>query len=151
MTFLRASCLLVLAACGSKDGGASGPDPNGPEQLCVDTINQYRATLGLPAYARWSDGESCTEQEAVSDSKTMKAHGAFGMCGESAQNECPNWPGPPEQAIPKCLAMMWAEGPGDFNQGHGHYLNMSSKSYGKVACGFSSKGAGTLWAAQNFR
>ncbi len=130
---------------------SGGPGPVDPEQLCVDTINNYRATLGLAPLARWNDAESCSDQEAISDSKSMKPHGAFGMCGEWGQNECPNWPGPPEKMIPQCLAMMWAEGPGDFNQGHGHYLNMSSKSFTKVACGYSNKGAGSLWAVQNFK
>mgnify|MGYP000632603252 CR=1 FL=1 len=53
------------------------------------------------------------------------------------------------ESLPDCLAQMWAEGPGqDFNL-HGHYINMSSSDYTKVACGFSSSGAG-VWANQNF-
>jgi hypothetical protein len=121
------------------------------EQVCVDTINMYRATLSLPPYARWTDQEKCADGQCSSDSMTMKAHGAFGMCTESAQNECPGWPGPPEMLIKGCLAQMWAEGPGsDFNT-HGHYINMSSKSYTKVACGFFKTPSGSYWAVQDFR
>jgi hypothetical protein len=119
-------------------------------QICVDTINMYRATLGLPAYARWTDAESCSDDEAMSDLQSQTPHGAFGMCGEWAQNECPGWPGPPDQSLPDCLAQMWAEGPGqDFNL-HGHYINMSSEMYTQVACGFAEVN-GEFWMVQNFQ
>lgn len=129
--------------------GAVDPD-EGATQLCVDTINMYRATLGLPALARWKDAEDCADAECVSDGMTGVPHGAFGMCGESAQNECPGWPGDPETLIVDCLAVMWAEGPGeDFNL-HGHYINMSNPAYTRVACGFAP-GMGGIWAIQNFQ
>lgn len=119
-------------------------------QICVDTINMYRATLGLPPYERWFDAETCSDGEAQSDGQTGTPHGAFGMCDEFAQNECPGWPAPAEQSLPGCLAQMWAEGPGeDFNM-HGHYLNMASESYSRVACGFA-EGQGGLWMVQNFQ
>lgn len=119
-------------------------------QICVDTINMYRATLGLPPYARWTDAESCSDDEAMSDLQSQTPHGAFGMCGEWAQNECPGWPGPPDQSLPDCLAQMWAEGPGqDFNL-HGHYINMSSEQYTRVACGFAEVNGG-WWMVQNFQ
>jgi hypothetical protein len=70
------------------------------------------------------------------------------MCGESAQNTCPNW-GSEEQVISGCLQAMWDEGPGEPFSAHGHYINMSSSNYSKVACGFSSAGGG-VWANQNF-
>lgn len=129
-------------------------DPDDPyeqaRQLCVDTINMYRATLGLPAYERWTDAEDCSDAEAFSDGQTGVAHGAFGMCEEFAQNECPGYPSPAEESLPGCLAQMWAEGPGeDFNM-HGHYINMSSEQYTKVACGFA-EGQGGLWMVQNFQ
>lgn len=129
-------------------------DPGDPleaaRQLCVDTINMYRATLGLPPYQRWTDQETCSDAEAKSDGETNTPHGAFGMCGEFAQNECPGWPGPPEQSLPGCLAQMWAEGPGeDFNM-HGHYINMSSEQYTRVACGFAEVN-GEWWMVQNFQ
>lgn len=119
-------------------------------QLCVDTINMYRATLGLPPYERWFDAETCSDGEAQSDGQTGVPHGAFGMCDEFAQNECPGWPAPAEQSLPGCLAQMWAEGPGDDFNTHGHYINMSSESYTRVACGFA-EGQGGLWMVQNFQ
>jgi hypothetical protein len=141
---------------GAKDSGRPSTD-GGPQnnataaETCVDTINEYRATLGLSPYARWTDAESCTSDAAKSDSETGKAHGAFGKCGEMAQNECPGWPGPPEKMIPDCLAMMWDEGPGEDFSKHGHYINMSSDKYTKVACGFYTLPNGDVWAVQNFR
>ncbi len=130
-------------------------DPTGdPDEaatkLCFDTINMYRGTLGLPPYQRWTDAETCSDGEAQSDGQSGTPHGAFGMCGEFAQNECPGWPGPPEAMIEGCLAQMWAEGPGDDFQMHGHYINMSSEAYTEVACGFAIVN-GEVWAVQNFR
>jgi hypothetical protein len=139
---------------GSGGGGSSssgGSGDSSPEQLCVDTINQYRATLNLPAYARWSAEESCADGQALSDSASGTAHGAFGTCGEVAQDECPGWPGPPSSMITGCLQQMWAEGPGPFDQGHGHYDNMSNSSYTQVACGFYILPDGSVWATQDFK
>ena len=131
------------------DPTAGDPD-EAATQLCVDTINMYRATLGLPALARWTDAELCSDEEAASDGASGTPHGAFGKCGESAQNECPGWPGPPADMITGCLELMWAEGPGeDFNL-HGHYINMSNPAYTKVACGFA-EGMNGIWAVQNFQ
>ncbi len=136
---------------GGGDGDGGCGDPGDPAQLCVDTINMYRATLDLPPYARWCEAEVCSDGEAQMDSVSGEPHGAFGMCGENAQNECPGWPGPPASMIEDCLALMWAEGPGEDFQKHGHYINMSSTKYSKVACGFHSSGASGVWAVQNFK
>jgi hypothetical protein len=138
------------AASSSSSSGSTDPF-DAAAQLCVDTINMYRATLGLPPYARVKAEEACGGQEAQKDSQTMTAHSAFGMCGEWAQNECPGWPGPPGSMITGCLQMMWNEGPGAFNQGHGHYLNMSSTMYTKVWCGFYVLPDGSVWATQDFQ
>jgi hypothetical protein len=130
------------------DTGA--PQDDTAEQLCVDTINQYRATLNLPPYQRWKADESCTDGQALADSVSGIPHSAFGKCGEYAQNECPGWPGPPAAMIPTCLSAMWAEGPGDFAH-HGHYVNMSSTSYTMVSCGFATASDGSIWATQDFK
>ena len=134
---------------GASSSGATSSGSTGDgslEQLCVDTINQYRATLGLKPYVRWTTAETCSDGEAASDSKTGKAHGAFGTCGEMAQNECPGWPGPADTMIPSCLKSMWGEGPGG-----GHYENMASTKYTQVSCGFYVLPNGSVWAVQNFR
>lgn len=120
-------------------------------QLCVDTINQYRATIGMGPLARWTEKEACAEDQGLADSRSGTAHSAFGQCGEWAQNECPNWPGPPAAMIGNCLALMWAEGPGEPYAAHGHYINMTNPSYTKVACGFAVLSNGRVWAVQDFR
>ena len=140
------AALLVLATAGS----CTDEDPYAKyRQQCVDRINEYRATEGLPPYARWKSGESCADSEARSDSISGTPHGAFPSCGESAQNECPGWPSI-ESTLTGCLQMMWDEGPGEPFSEHGHYINMSSTSYTEVACGWH-EGSDGVCAVQNFR
>jgi hypothetical protein len=139
------------AGQGAGASAGSGSNTSDPEQYCVDKINEYRATLSLSPYARWKDGEGCADGEAKSDSETMKAHGAFGTCGEFAQDECPGWPGPEIKLLDGCLAQMWAEGPGEPYSAHGHYINMSSTKYTQAACGFYQTPDGKFWAVQNFK
>ncbi len=129
----------------------SAPRDTGAEQLCVDTINKYRATLNLPALQRWSANESCAASQGLADSKSGVPHSAFGKCGEWAQNECPGWPGPGETMITGCLQMMWNEGPGQDFSKHGHYINMSSSQYTMVACGFATAADGSIWGVQDFK
>ncbi|UQA63349.1 CAP domain-containing protein [Polyangium aurulentum] len=131
--------------------GSSGGGADDVAQKCVDLINQHRASIGLPPYERWMEAEACSDDEAKKDSETGMAHGAFGQCTEFAQNECPGWPGAPDDIIAPCLQAMWNEGPGDDFNKHGHYINMSSTSYTKVACGFWTTANGSVWAVQNFR
>ena len=152
----------LVAACSSSsdststaDGGSGtgAGDPYAADRkLCVDTINQYRATLGLPGYTEWSDEESCADGEAKSDSASGQAHGAFGTCNENAQDECPGWPGNDiAGSLKGCLQQMWNEGPGTDFSTHGHYINMSSSKYTQAACGFFVTPDGSLWAVQNFK
>jgi hypothetical protein len=143
---------------GSKtdSGGTTPPDAGGDplaaaRVTCVDEINKYRATLGLKPYAGWTSAEKCADGQSKSDSESGTAHGAFGKCGEFAQNECPGWPGPPDTMIKGCLKMMWAEGPGEPFSAHGHYINMSSTKYSSVACGFYQTPKGSWWAVQDFK
>jgi hypothetical protein len=143
-------------ASGTSGSGTSGGDTTGTSgtastndgsaaDVCVATINQFRATKGLSPLARWSATEACADGQAANDGSTNAAHGAFGKCGEVAQNECPGWPAPAATTIPKCLQAMWNEGPGG-----GHYEAMSSRLYTKVACGFGTAADGSIWAVQNF-
>jgi hypothetical protein len=148
--------LAIAMGCGGGGGNGGGNDDDAyasAREHCVDVINMYRATLGLAPYARWSAGEECADGHAENDASTGIPHDGFrkGSCGAFAQNECPNWPGPPASLVDNCLAQMWAEGPGqDFSQ-HGHYLNMSSTRYTQVACGFYQTASGRFWAVQNFK
>jgi hypothetical protein len=118
-------------------------------QLCVNRTNDYRARGGVASVARRPDREGCGDGEARSDSLTRTAHGAFGQCAERSQNECPGWSGSPEDVVERCLAMMFAEGPGS-GSAHGHYMNMMDKGVRGVACGMFQTASGELWVVQNF-
>jgi hypothetical protein len=131
---------------GAEASTSSGASTGTAAEICVATINDYRASLGLPPYQRWGAAEGCSDVEAESDAQTQTPHGAFGQCREWAQNECPGWEGPAEQMIVECLAAMWSEGPGG-----GHYEAMASNEYTRVACGFHATGAGEVWSVQNFQ
>jgi hypothetical protein len=148
------------ATSGTSSGGSSGGTTAGsddPHQKCVDRINEYRATLQLAPLARWVEGEACTDQQSADDNVTDKAHGNVGKCDESAQNTCPNWRSV-DQVLSGCLQLMWDEGPppdpdnctGDCFQMHGHFINMSSTRFTKVACGFNTGADGKVWSNQNF-
>jgi hypothetical protein len=160
---MRARCwsgtVLLLGSLGCSntgDGGgtigAGGSTMGGGEahQHCVDRINEFRATEGKPAYARWADQEACASDEARQDAISGESHGAFPQCGELAQNECPGYDSI-EEALGSCLDRMWAEGPGTDFDAHGHYLNMSSTKYTEVACGFYTTSSGEVWVVQDYR
>ena len=136
---------------GTGGGGTTGSGYPAAAEDCVEIINQYRASIGLPPYSRWTDTEACADDETRRDAEANQPHGSFGSCGERAQNTCPGWPGTPESMIGSCLAAMWAEGPGADFSTHGHYINMSSTSYAQVACGFYVTPQGLVWTVQDFR
>ena len=124
--------------------------PSDPAQTCVDLVNGYRASVGLPPYARWTQEESCAGTQAQMDAIANMAHSSFGSCNEFAQSDCVGWPGPPPSMVAPCLAQMWDEGPGDF-QSHGEYLNMRNASYTQLACGFVVLDDGLVWAVLDYR
>lgn len=122
---------------------------------CVRRINQFRAQCQcLPPLERWRDGESCADEHAAYDSMDRAPHSGFrdNICENrgNAQNECPGWPSE-AATVGGCLQLMWDEGPGEDFQMHGHYINMSSTRYARVACGFHTTPEGQVWAVQNFR
>ena len=134
------------------------PTTGDPRQDCVNRINQFRRECQcLPALQRWTVGEACADREAQLDQESMTAHNGFTMrlCASgSGQNECPGWLGwgSVSSTISGCLQQMWDEGPGDFYgpPAHGHYINMSSAGFSRVACGFFTSGSATT-AVQNFQ
>lgn len=164
-------------AGGGGTGGSSGStaDPFAEaRQICIDKINELRATKGLPPYQRWTSAETCVDQQATDDEKTGQPHNAwsthkFACDGYgSAQNECL---GGGAGGIVNCLEMMWAEkdqagcsgcdqctssggcADCDFYGSQtgdvcGHYLNMRATWFTMAACGFSADGG---WAAINFQ
>ncbi len=143
-----------LAGCRPSVPPATGD----PAQDCVNRINQFRRECQcLPPLQRWTDGEDCADRQAMIDQQTMTAHNGFrmGVCSSGGgQNECPGWLGwgSVESTISGCLQQMWDEGPGDFYgpPPHGHYINMSSTRFTRVACGFFISGS-TTTAVQNFQ
>ena len=129
------------------------PDSGNFEADCVARINQFRWDCQcLPPLDRWTDGEPCADEHAEYDS-TNGVHAGFieDICAPRgwAQNECPGW-GSEAAIVDRCLQMMWDEGPGDDFNEHGHYINMSSTNYTKVACGVYITGSGEVWSVQNF-
>jgi len=118
-------------------------------QLCVQRTNEYRARVGVAGLLRRNDAETCEDAQARADGASRTAHGAFGQCRERAQNECPGWPGAPEDVVERCLAMMFSEGPGS-GPSHGHYVNMTDPRYRGVSCGITSMPNGELWVVQDF-
>jgi hypothetical protein len=140
-------------------------------QACVDTINMYRATLGLGTLARApASTEACSDRGATQDATNNSPHSSASMCPNSGgQDTCPDLPvggptGTLVSSIKQCLAQMWAEGPppagttiaqciqnytGCFLQ-HGHYINMSAPGYTWVSCGFYMMSSSAYWGNQDF-
>ncbi|MGM0558928.1 MAG: hypothetical protein ACQEVA_21245 [Myxococcota bacterium] len=126
------------------------PTTGDPREDCVRRINQFRWECQcLPPLERWHDGEQCADEQATYDAENNSPHAGFreNICSPrgSAQNECPGY-GTWDSVIGTCLQQMWDEGPGEPFSEHGHYINMSSTQYTKVACG-----SGDGWFVQNFR
>ena len=167
---------VLIASCGSSDDSGSSNDSfSSDRDLCLSTINQYRATRGLPAYAEWNDESTCADGQAQSDAQSMSAHGAFiggDTCSASAQTECPGYGADVQASLPQCLQLMWSEkdrpqcagcdtcdAPFDNctdctflgtngSDGCGHYLSLKSSVFTEVACGFSTSSAG--WYLQDY-
>jgi hypothetical protein len=150
----------VRADAGARDaastvdtGAVDSGDPLAAARAqCLQIINQDRASLTPPSpplTEATTAQEACVDGQAQADFMADTAHSAFGQCRESAQDECPDWPGPPSSIMTSCLALMWAEGPPPAGQDN-HWLNMSNPRYTKVACGFHETPTGTWWATQDF-
>jgi hypothetical protein len=122
--------------------------------LCVQIINQDRASLS-PASPALTDNpaqEPCVDAEAQTDYTNNSPHYSFihyNNCKSFAEDECPDWGGSLTTIVTNCLKQMWAEGPPEAGQDN-HWLNMSNKSYTKVACGFYQEPNGHWWATQDF-
>jgi len=108
----------------------------------VNQVNKYRASVGLTALQNNQGQEGCVDTQAKVDYTNDKAHSDFGACNEYGQCECPGWPNP--ASILKCLAQMWAEGPGG-----GHYDIMTT-NYSSMACGYYTASSTDTWMTQDF-
>jgi hypothetical protein len=121
---------------------------------CVARINQLRWECQcLPPLERWEEAEDCADQQAQYDYEVDEAHAGSraDICepGGGSQNECPGY-APNFGIVDFCLQQMWDEGPGEDFQRHGHYINMSSLTVTRVACGRYETPEGDIWSVQNF-
>jgi hypothetical protein len=142
----RATGSGASAGAGGKSGASTGAagklntstdDLNAARQLCVDTINQLRATESLKALKRAApEVEACSDQGAAADGKSQVAHQSarngwkeFPGCAQyktwpsgalmGGQDACPNWTvggnvrwggfATVGDALANCLQMMWDE------------------------------------------
>ena len=158
----HASCAWTPLGTSCVFGGSSAPAQQAPpgsswapaqnpmdrfgsaRRACVDKTNALRARTGQRALAQRADAEPCADGQAVAHAQAARAHATFGRCGETAQNECPSWPGAPEAVVASCLDSMYAEGPAG-----GHHRNLVDPRKSGVACGFTTTADGRLWMVQN--
>lgn len=124
------------------------------KRLCLDTINAYRATLGLAPVVRSASLEAFADQGARYDSDRDKAHAHFstfskGAVPSDAENAIPGWPLKSYKTVARIVGegakMMWAEGPGG-----GHYENIKG-SHTAVGCGIYVNQAGGVWVIHDFK
>lgn len=160
LSFLLLSCSTDSGTGG--DSGASSTDPvvaakgwASLDSLCVATINTHRASISLAPLSHWTDSAPCFSRQADLDFASGTGHANFGLCRESAQNTCPGWSSDTTfsaraSTMKRCILGMWNEGPGEPYSAHGHYINMTNKTYTKVGCGFRHEN-GSLWINMDFR
>jgi cysteine-rich secretory family protein len=124
------------------------------KRLCLDTLNAYRATLGLAPVVRSASLEAFADQGARYDSERDKAHAHFGAFSKGAvpsdaENAIPGWPLKSYKTVAKIVGegakMMWAEGPGG-----GHYENIKG-SHTAVGCGIYVTPDGGVWILHDFK
>jgi hypothetical protein len=106
-----------------------GGDFEAVRQVCLDTINMYRATLSLPPLTRANATlEACSDMGAKYDGDLKEGHastkipgkgfngGPGRLCGSpplGPQNTCPGYPigrGTLADSLKRCLKQMWDEG-----------------------------------------
>jgi hypothetical protein len=150
---------MLLAGCASESVslGESAYQGSWSEmrEVCLNFINERRASENKAALLLWFDASDCTESQAAADFHTNSPHDHFGKCGETAQNTCPGWPAgydfdSQKKALLSCLQEMWDEKSAGWFSEDGHYINMSNSAYTKVTCGFHLND-GKLWVNQNYR
>jgi hypothetical protein len=157
------------AMSGGAGASASGDMFDMVRQVCVDTINMYRAMKMLPPLQRATPSqEQCSDKGAKKDGDSMQGHSsAFNCAGSTAQNSCPGYPvggfggATLADTLKTCLMQMWNEGPppgtvqaceadmtGCYEK-YGHYINMTG-NYHAVSCGFYQMMNGNWWMNQDF-
>ncbi|HEY6561297.1 MAG TPA: hypothetical protein VI072_28690 [Polyangiaceae bacterium] len=118
---------------------------------CVARINQFRDCVCMPHLERWTEAESCANQQVAYDRARNAPHAGWtgNICSPkgNGQNECLGG------AINGCQQSMYDEGPppqtpceGACFQEHGHFINMTNRNFRRVACGFDGS-----WSVQNYQ
>jgi hypothetical protein len=118
---------------------------------CVARINQFRDCVCMPHLERWTEAESCANQQVAYDRARNAPHAGWtgNVCSPkgNGQNECLGG------AINGCQQSMFDEGPppqtpceGACFQEHGHFINMTNRNFRRVACGFDGS-----WSVQNYQ
>src|SRR6478736_5202613 len=133
------------ATNGGRGGAANGGRGGAPSGSGGSVHSGGGGSSGAPATAGTG---GCVQNLACYTDKSCTPSGA--------QNSCPGYSSN-NQVISLCLQQMWDEGPpptnpcdGDCFQMYGHYINMTTKTSTKVACGFFTTSAGKVWSVQNF-
>ena len=121
--------------------GAAGAVPGSPVDLCLKAVNGHRQSSGLTPYTRWAVAEICASDQAEALSKGQQSPD-LQKCGAWAATSCPDWPGPPESMITKCIDQIWSGGGQQY---------LASTSYTELACGFYVTPANKVWALQMYR
>ncbi len=148
MSFLGKGGCVDQKCVGSCDLGlgSSGPDPFAQARLlCFEKTNELRAKAGASAVAHYALMEPCADQQAKNDGNASSSGGNLPHCQQTAQNECANLDGAPEDAVAACLETLFAQGPGGAN-----YDNLTDPDHTQVACGFFVSATGKTWVVQNF-
>jgi hypothetical protein len=155
---MRALAILALLVAASvvdpgSIGATANPRPFEEElQLCVDLVNQYRATVKQSRLKRSAELEAFAAKAAANDGLAHVGHQYFrrthGGGVSHAENAIPWWPlasvGGVRAALEQGLQMMWDEGARG-----GHYRNMTAR-HSEVGCGiFVNHGEVTI--VQEFR
>ena len=168
----KSSSAVQSSSAAKPESSESKPSSSASERKdwrsqCLDIINEYRKTEDAkPLVLAEDEKQTCTDKQAASDLKDNSPHGHFGDCGEWAQNTGPNVSLSATidtvAIANRYLKMMWDEkklvesGERDPAKDSdysyiGHYLNMRSTKYTKVACGFATSSDGkTGWLNINF-
>lgn len=126
---------------------------------CVDRINKLRNLEGLGDLLLDQSKQACSNADARVNFASIDPHAQ--QCGQ-AQNTCPALASP-QKILDGCIEQQmyyqekanYTKNPSEcYNAAWpntcGHYVNMTNKSYTKVACGMYRTPSGDFFAVMNF-
>jgi len=124
----------------SSSSGSSTSSNADAKKLCLSTVNQLRATKGLSPLVESAELENDADAAPAYDQShggAIHSHARLLNVGENEYQESP--PTDPSTAAKKAVAAWWSEGPspnGQFDEQHGHYMNLVNSGYTQGGCGF---------------